>query len=334
MNFEIRETTSELIREAKSYFSASYSEELKTESLVARFLVSKKVLEVFGVRDFLPDKKHLGSICKTEPTARSQEVAPTKKTNSIGQPQGIAPTFSSTSSTPLSFPRRRESEVVGIFENHLQEQPKQIILSDQKQINKTQESALRKESLRYAETPYRDVSTPVEMTGECFVPLKTIKTIKSVASNYPTPNPQLHFSISHKKNHVAIIVSEKPIGIDLEILKKRNKSLFTYFTEKEWKNLEGKNWKNFYFLWTAKEALIKKLKLKLDSVKDINLIKKEKNELTLEINKKNSHRKIKKCYASNTNSSPIPHPSSPISRGADIFLVKTFQKENLIYSLA
>ena len=198
MIFEIQKISSELIQEARDYFPKRYCEDLKAGSLVARFLISKKAEEEFGIKDFLP--------AHTE-----------------------------------------------------------------------------------------------------------VKKLKSLQKR---KNGEIFFSISHKKNYVAVAISRKEIGIDLEILQERDKSLFNYFTEKEWSNLEGKNWQNFYILWTAKEALIKKLQLKLDNLRDINLIKKEGDKLTLQFARKNflveSFRKGGLLRTEKNN----------------------FQEESLIYSLA
>jgi len=113
---------------------------------------------------------------------------------------------------------------------------------------------------------------------------------------------KIYFSISHKKNFVAIIVAQKKIGIDLEIVKIRDENLWNIFTENEWKILVERHWLNFYFLWTAKEALIKKLELNLDFMKKIFLITKNKNLLNLEFEKKK-------------------------------FVVKIFQKQNLVWAI-
>jgi len=114
---------------------------------------------------------------------------------------------------------------------------------------------------------------------------------------------KIYFSLSHKNDFVAIAVSRQEIGIDLEILKNRHKSLWNNFKTKEWEILKQKDWLNFYFLWTAKEALIKKLQLNLNALKQIFLQNKNKNILNLQFEKK-------------------------------IFPVKIFQKENLIYAIA
>ena len=71
------------------------------------------------------------------------------------------------------------------------------------------------------------------------------------------------FSLSHSKCAVAVALSEKPIGIDLEVLcgKDRTglaKKYFSPLEYAEYEALRGEE-KEIYFLtkWTAKEALFK-----------------------------------------------------------------------------
>ncbi len=94
----------------------------------------------------------------------------------------------------------------------------------------------------------------------------------------------IFWSISHKEDNIAIAVSGEPVGIDLEIITARDESLFSFFKPYEWEKLGEKTWGNFYRLWTAKEALTKKLNLDLDRMKNISLIKINKDNLLLEYN--------------------------------------------------
>jgi phosphopantetheinyl transferase len=88
----------------------------------------------------------------------------------------------------------------------------------------------------------------------------------------------IFWSISHKKDLVFVWISDKRLGIDLEIIKKRNKSLLDNFDDKEYKLLWWKNWENFYILWTGKEAVIKYNLWKLDDMENLKLEKIKKVE--------------------------------------------------------
>jgi len=122
-------------------------------------------------------------------------------------------------------------------------------------------------------------------------------------SGAPKIYQNIFFSLSHKESFVAVAIGKQKIGIDLEILKQRDEILWKRFSENEWEILGEKNWRNFYFLWTAKEALIKKLTLDLDALGEIFLQNEKQNQLVLQFNKTN-------------------------------FLVKISQKENLICAIA
>lgn len=73
---------------------------------------------------------------------------------------------------------------------------------------------------------------------------------------YIEGNP-LYFSLSHSGNKAVIAISDAPVGIDLEAVKKRNFDIIlSRFTERE--REEAKNDKVlFYKNWVAKEAFIK-----------------------------------------------------------------------------
>jgi len=85
----------------------------------------------------------------------------------------------------------------------------------------------------------------------------------------------IFWSISHKKDLVFVGVSDRKIGLDVELIKPRDESLLNIFSENEYKILWWKTWENFYILWTGKEAIIKKKLWKLDNMKKLVLEKVE-----------------------------------------------------------
>lgn len=74
----------------------------------------------------------------------------------------------------------------------------------------------------------------------------------------------LYWSLSHTDWYGAFSISDTPTGIDIADDRKRDVSLFSAHSDEEYIMLWGKNWDNFYTLWTAKEAIIKQDHLTLD----------------------------------------------------------------------
>lgn len=77
------------------------------------------------------------------------------------------------------------------------------------------------------------------------------------SSGTPAFDDTLYWSISHKNLLLMLGVSEKPLGVDIELLEPRGEALFTKHSKNEYALLWWQNWENFYFLWTAKESIIK-----------------------------------------------------------------------------
>ena len=72
------------------------------------------------------------------------------------------------------------------------------------------------------------------------------KFLPQIDENWiPIFNNNFFWSISHKENLIFVWISKTKIGIDLEIIKKRDKSLLNIFSLQEYKLLWWKNWENF-----------------------------------------------------------------------------------------
>ncbi len=82
----------------------------------------------------------------------------------------------------------------------------------------------------------------------------------------------LYWSISHCAHYIAFIIADTPVGIDIAEYHERDTSLLSIHRDSEYSILWGKNWHNFYILWTAKEAIIKSIGGELDDMRDIWLI--------------------------------------------------------------
>lgn len=69
--------------------------------------------------------------------------------------------------------------------------------------------------------------------------------------------PDFHFNISHSEDLIAVAVSKRPVGVDIEILRDVNLEIAgRFFSEKEIRFI--KTDRDFLYVWTRKEALLKK----------------------------------------------------------------------------
>ena len=74
-------------------------------------------------------------------------------------------------------------------------------------------------------------------------------------------NKDIHFSVSHSGNCIVFAGHTLPVGIDVEKIKEmREKVAKRYFTEREQKYIFDSQDKDiaFYYIWTRKEAYLKK----------------------------------------------------------------------------
>ena len=93
----------------------------------------------------------------------------------------------------------------------------------------------------------------------------------------PIPRDGYFWSIAHKPRFAAAVISRGPVGIDIEAVTPRNSELSTAVASSdEWDLIQQKgsakqsrdgggadkksvsiNWRNFFEMWTAKEAMLK-----------------------------------------------------------------------------
>lgn len=75
----------------------------------------------------------------------------------------------------------------------------------------------------------------------------------------PVPADGIYWSLTHKAAWTAGVVSDGPVGIDIEAISpRRNMILFDKLAAAdEWAIAGGRAWPNFFRLWTAKEATLK-----------------------------------------------------------------------------
>lgn len=83
----------------------------------------------------------------------------------------------------------------------------------------------------------------------------------------------LYWSVSHSSKLLAFIISDRPTGIDIAEYSERDVSVLDIHLSSEYEILSRKDWNNFYYLWTAKESIIKLIWWTLDNIGDITLEK-------------------------------------------------------------
>lgn len=95
-----------------------------------------------------------------------------------------------------------------------------------------------------------------ERLGESFVIEKTANGKPFISGN------PIYFSLSHSKDSAAFVLSQKPVGIDIETPRgKLRESVLKRFTAREQSEINSE--REFLKHWTAREAFIKLNDLKL-----------------------------------------------------------------------
>ena len=78
------------------------------------------------------------------------------------------------------------------------------------------------------------------------------------ADGVPLPSNGFFWSVTHKPGYVGGVVAPHPVGIDIEQIKPRSRSLFRKVaSDEEWALAGGREVVNFFRYWTAKEAVLK-----------------------------------------------------------------------------
>lgn len=133
-------------------------------------------------------------------------------------------------------------------------------LSRQKQINKKANIDDRCRSLA------GDILTKRYISKLYGIPTDSIEIRKGAHGKPYTLNTPAHFNISHSGNYTVLAVSDKPIGIDMEIIRDFSAILAKkLFNDDELRYIAGDNpsrkkstmQRCFYEIWTAKEAYLK-----------------------------------------------------------------------------
>jgi len=74
----------------------------------------------------------------------------------------------------------------------------------------------------------------------------------------PLPNAGFYWSVSHKRHWAAAVISDRPVGIDIEHIAPRQRELHDALADDdEWSVIGNRSWHAFFRLWAAKEATLK-----------------------------------------------------------------------------
>ena len=101
----------------------------------------------------------------------------------------------------------------------------------------------------------------------------------------PWPVNGNYWSLSHKPECVAAVVSKDKVGIDIEEMKPRDELLFARVaSDKEW-GLKERSWDTFFRYWTAKEAILKVIGIGISGLKTCRIISvPDENHIALDYN--------------------------------------------------
>jgi 4'-phosphopantetheinyl transferase len=89
----------------------------------------------------------------------------------------------------------------------------------------------------------------------------------------PCPFNGNYWSLSHKPKCVTAVVSREKIGIDIEEIKPRSKSVFARTAaDEEWELSKYRSWETFFRYWTAKEAALKSVGTGISDLKACRVI--------------------------------------------------------------
>jgi 4'-phosphopantetheinyl transferase len=85
-----------------------------------------------------------------------------------------------------------------------------------------------------------------------------LNTLPKNEKGVPLPVGGVHWSLTHKSDVVGGVAALLPVGLDLETIRPVNDALMTKVADAdEWLLVNGDRLRNFFRLWTAKEAVLK-----------------------------------------------------------------------------
>src|SRR5574344_3028359 len=78
-------------------------------------------------------------------------------------------------------------------------------------------------------------------------------------------NSKYYFSVTHSGNYTLLVVADKPIGIDMELIRDYDHRLLKIL------NLKSMSTYDFFKEWTRREAIIKRNDLKLGDILNLDV---------------------------------------------------------------
>ena len=127
----------------------------------------------------------------------------------------------------------------------------------QKKADKLKQDSAKKLSIAAGELAKKSIAEVLNIDPES-IRFRTTKAGKPYAENL-----NIEFSISHSGNIAVCAISDKPVGIDIELIKDVSfnvaKRLFTPDEQKYVFEKWDVSKQRFYEVWTRKEAYVKKI---------------------------------------------------------------------------
>lgn len=95
---------------------------------------------------------------------------------------------------------------------------------------------------------------------------------ESTPKGIPVFPENLYWSIAYADQKAFVATDDKPVGVDIERVVMRNPLLFSVFSPQEWRSMGKMDWNQFYKMWTAKQALLKKNHSETLDTRDMTIV--------------------------------------------------------------
>jgi 4'-phosphopantetheinyl transferase len=101
----------------------------------------------------------------------------------------------------------------------------------------------------------------------------TLRELQKDENDVPCPFDGHYWSLTHKSKYVAAVVGKDKIGIDIEEIKPRSKSIFSLVaSDEEWDRAQDRSLDTFFRYWTAKEAVLKAIGIGIGGLKTCRVV--------------------------------------------------------------
>ncbi len=95
------------------------------------------------------------------------------------------------------------------------------------------------------------------------------------------PSHAIHFSISHCKQGIAVVIDDQPVGIDIEAIRHADEELIERVMNEQERQQIRSN-RDFTRLWTGKEAVVKAQGVGISSFEQLQKVLAENEEWIVE----------------------------------------------------